>query len=259
MEQTARDAFRVDLFRLLDAGASRAEPGPPPRGRPYDPATDDPVVVPPLYGCWPAGVSAVPDDGWVRLVNDHPARRAAAGLGARVVRTNQEALVAAAWDAAGDLRATTTALNQGRLAAEIGRSVARRAAELTDPDLLRLTLRQHAFVPDGTSSVCARLAASAVPRGLSSPTYGRMLRSGTPLARDWPRRAPGGGGRLVVDHTATTVAATGDRALAAALRFRGDATRDRRTGRRPDPVPTAATDPGRRPRPSSARAAQDRS
>ena len=145
-EQTARDAFRVDLFRLLDAGASRAEPGPPPEAS----RTTLPPTTPSWYRrCTGAGRRAcrpcrTTGRSGSSTTIPRGARRPDSAHGCA---DNQEALVAAAWDAAGDLRATTTALNQGRLAAEIGRSVARRAAELSDPDLLRLTLRQHAFVP----------------------------------------------------------------------------------------------------------------
>ena len=38
----------------------RADVQPPAPGAPYDPATQDPVVGPPLYGKWAAGVGAVP-------------------------------------------------------------------------------------------------------------------------------------------------------------------------------------------------------
>ena len=211
-----RKTFQRELEAVLNRGAARAEVTPPARGEPYDPETEDPVVAPPLYGLWPAGITSLPPDGWVRQVNDHPARRAAAGLGARVVRASQEALVAAAWDAAGQLRATTTALNQARLAAEIGRSWTRRAAALADADLLQLTARQHAFLPVGGTSVRARLQASAVPDGLISATYLRRTRPSTPLARDFAHRS---GARLGLAHVETTLRATGDAALRVAISF----------------------------------------
>ena len=85
--------------------------------------TSDPVVAPPLYGGWPAGADVRAGGGWLRAVNVDPVRRAAAGLGARVVRAAQESLVAAAWEQAGELQAATAALNRGRLAAEVGRSL----------------------------------------------------------------------------------------------------------------------------------------
>jgi hypothetical protein len=54
----------------------------------------DPVVAPPIYGSWHAGVDRVElpaqDAGWVPAVNLDPRYRAAAGLGARVVLKNQD-------------------------------------------------------------------------------------------------------------------------------------------------------------------------
>jgi hypothetical protein len=217
-----KETFQTEVRELLDAGAARTSTTPPKPGEPYDSATQDPVVTPPLYGAWPAEVTAVPDAGWVAGVNLHPVRRAAAGLGGRVVRDTQEALVAAAWEQSGALRETVSTLNRGRLAVEVGRSWARRASELADSDLLQLTSRIQAFLPSGSTTVRARLAASAVPGGVISAAYLRQTRSSTPLARDWRALAASDSARLGADHTAINVAATAldpDPGLAAALEF----------------------------------------
>jgi hypothetical protein len=153
------------------------------------------------------------------LLSQHPARRAAAGLGARAVRVAQEALVAAAWDQAGDLRATTTALNRARLGVETGRSLARRAATLADGDLLQLTAPLQALLPATGGSVRSRIASSAVPDGLVSAGYLRRVRAGTPLARDWAARRRTGGARLAADHTGVTVGATAAGHADTALEF----------------------------------------
>lgn len=201
-------AFQGELVPLLNAGIGRAEFIPPARGQPYDPATQDPVVAPPTYGVWPAAVTALPADGWLRELNLHPVRRAAAGLGARVVRENQEALVAAAWEQAGEIRATTTALNCGRLAAEIGRSWTKRGSLLADEDLLQFTARLHPLLPFGAQSIRSRLAASAVPPGMVTSAYLRQTRPGTPLARDWARRVGHADARLAAEHLQATLKAT---------------------------------------------------
>jgi hypothetical protein len=203
-----REGFQQDLGPLLDAGIGRATFQPPPRGKPYVPELHDPVIAPPAYGSWPAGVRELPAQGWVRGLNMHPVRRAAAGLGARVVRANQEAFVASAWEQAGDLRAAAAALGNGRLAAEVGRSWSRRAIALDDADLLQLTVRLHAILPGGTRSIRARLAASPVPAGLVSAQYLRQTRPGTPLARDWARRRRQPAARLAAEHVAVTLAAS---------------------------------------------------
>jgi hypothetical protein len=209
-DPTHQADFQDDLIGLVDAGAGRPE---------YNAAAPDPVVAPPLYGCRQAGVTEAPDKGWVRTLNQHPARRAAAGLGARAVRMAQEALVAAAWDQAGDLRATTTALNRARLGVETGRSLARRASALADGDLLQLTAPLQAFLTAAGGSVRSRIAASAVPDGLVSAGYLRRTRPGTPLARDWVARRGVTAARLAADHTGVTVGATAASRSDTALEF----------------------------------------
>jgi hypothetical protein len=221
-DETHREDFQGELTDLLNAGPARTDWTPPIPGRPYDPETQDPVVAPPLYGAWPANVDAVPARGWVRTLNLHPVRRAATGLGAAVVRADQEALVAAAWEQADQLRATVTALNAARLGAEVGRSLTRRAStRLPDAGLLQLTARMHAFLPAAGTTVRAQLASSAVPDGLISAAALRQTRPGTPLARDWARLVSPAA-RLGADHVQTTLAATkvgAGGAVKAPLRF----------------------------------------
>ena len=208
-----RKPFQRDLIRLVDAGMDRTR---------FRPQAPDPIVAPPLYGGRPAGARAVPADGWVNEVNIDPVRRAAAGLGAAVVDAGQEAFVSAAWDQAGELRATVTALNAARLGAEAGRSLARRAAGLEDADLLQLTARIHAFLPTGATTVRGRLAASALPAGMLSGAFVRQTRPGTPLARSWRALSAAPAARLGADQVRTTLAATSASAsadLKPALRF----------------------------------------
>src|SRR5262249_6858329 len=54
--------------------------------------TVDPLVAPPIYGCWHAQVEevhAAAGTGWVNALNLDPRYRAAAGIGAHVIRDNQ--------------------------------------------------------------------------------------------------------------------------------------------------------------------------
>ena len=61
-----RPTFQPPVTDLLADAAVRADVRPPDPEAPYDPRRQDPVVGPPLYGAWPAGVTAVPQRGWVR-------------------------------------------------------------------------------------------------------------------------------------------------------------------------------------------------
>ena len=144
----------------------------------------------------------MPDAGWLHDVNLAPDRRGPAGLGARVVRDNDDEFLAAAWDQAGDVRALREEVNRARLAAEVGRSHARRLATLDDAGLLQVTARLHLFVRQaggiahpadrrlggvpGRPGV-GRAAAPDAPRERARPA-GR----GRP-ARSHPARLPGHG------------------------------------------------------------------
>jgi hypothetical protein len=101
-----------------------------------------------------------------------------------------------------------TALNDARLGAEVATSLARRAAELDDPDLLQLTARLQPFLRVGSSTVRARLVAGDVPAALISAAFLRQTRPGTPSARDWAARTREPGARLAADHVASMLAAT---------------------------------------------------
>ena len=178
----------------------------------YVPERDDPVVGPPLYGCWASRRFSVPAGaGWQRTVNLSPPARAAAGLGAELVRASQAELLAAAWDQVGQLREVNTVLNRGRLAAELARSLTRRLGTLDDAALLAATSRSHAFLPSGSAAAARRTVApvppvppppppppppgprrtvaravadsAVVPTGVMAPAYLRLTRPSGTIAR----------------------------------------------------------------------------
>jgi hypothetical protein len=177
----------------------------------------DPVLAPPMYGSFQSGETALPKPpgAWMRTVNLGVAHRATAGLGAKVVRKNQEALMAAAWDQVGEVRAAQAELNQARLQVEVGRSWSRRVAELADGDLVQVTRALHRFVEataDG-ARLSSQLASSAVPAGLLSHAFLRRVRPGTAAAKAWTRRD---GGRAAMTRQATNAFLSATRSVAGA-------------------------------------------
>jgi hypothetical protein len=74
-------------------------------------ASQDPVIVPPLYGRWHAAIERVLDgplgdpeqsrERWIHELNLDPRYRAAAGIGTNIVQKNQEDYVEAAWQQVG--------------------------------------------------------------------------------------------------------------------------------------------------------------
>lgn len=83
-----------------------------------------PRVVPPAYGRWHHG--QLKKDGkivdakasaatWLDVLNLDPRHRAAAGLGAEVIRKNQEALMASAWEQLGEVKRANEILRKAQL------------------------------------------------------------------------------------------------------------------------------------------------
>ena len=105
--------FGTRLGKVLDTAADLAN---------GDPA-DARIVAPPLYGMWHAARFRVrtPDTPWLSSLNLDPRRRTTAGLGARVIRENQEQLMAEAWRQVGDVERANEALRR----AQLGRSTER--------------------------------------------------------------------------------------------------------------------------------------
>ncbi len=182
-----RAAFQQAMATLL----ADAVPGKPwRRGTPYDAAKNDPVVGPPRYGALPAGVDDVPapDESptptaprWLSQANLDPRARAAAGLGAEVVRSDQEALMAQAWDQARGLGQVNRLLARTRLARETGRRAQAKLARMADGALLQVTSGAHARLRGGAAgqTVLGRRAETAVPAALFSGAFRRQTRAGS--------------------------------------------------------------------------------
>ena len=90
------DPFQQALTEIVNAPGLAAEANP----------ADDPLLAPPLYGRWHAARKVVARDNasWFDELNLDPRHRAVAAFGTRVVQEHQEALMAAAWEQAGDLQ-----------------------------------------------------------------------------------------------------------------------------------------------------------
>jgi hypothetical protein len=152
----------------------------------------------------PAGASAISAQdqftyvpAWLRTLNLDPRYRAAASLGADLVRANQEALALSAWDQAKQVRAANQVLRQGQLARELGQSSYTRridsagsaALPMDDDRLMQVTRAVQAQIPAPASadkasqaSVADALAGKpAVAAALSVP-FRRLASPGGPLA-----------------------------------------------------------------------------
>src|SRR5262249_13444991 len=86
----------------------------------------DPILAPPIYGCWHVGrhilnTSATPPAvlPWLDQLNLDPRHGSVAALGTAVIQSEQEQLMAAAWEQLGEIQR----INQMRRQAQLGRAV----------------------------------------------------------------------------------------------------------------------------------------
>jgi hypothetical protein len=178
------------LVRVLDAPSEHLDGGAPDGAE---------AVAPPIYGQWPVRRHTVPatatdEPRWLRELNVDPRHRAAAGLGAQVVRENQERYVAAAWKQVGDVLAANRLLDHARLMRRIGeRMLVRHVAPLGDDALFALAAPVHGRIRVGGQTVERRLGASPLPDGASDAAFRRMAAPGSQILRR-VRRLDGGAG-----------------------------------------------------------------
>lgn len=151
-ETTHRDAFQDALGELLTVAVSL-----PAEGEGYDPLRDDPVIAPPVYGSWQTGIAGdVPDDAawpvWMQEMNLDPVTRSVAGAGVETIRTDQESLMAEAWEYARNARTAQRMLRQSRLALHVSTRLQDRLQQMEDENWLQLTSPTHTRVASSQRS-----------------------------------------------------------------------------------------------------------
>src|SRR5918993_3644127 len=111
--EASRLPFQTELKRILNTPWQIATKG----------GEQEPVVGPPVYGCWQAAVHEVAATNappfWLDELNLDPRNRVAAGMGTEVVQSQQEPLMASAWEQLGEIEKINQRLRQ----AQLGRAV----------------------------------------------------------------------------------------------------------------------------------------
>ena len=158
----------------------------------------DPILAPPIYGCWHAAKHQVTADPvslppWLSELNLDPRNRTTAGMGVQVIQKEQEALMASAWEQLGDAHKINQRLKQAQLARAVNSSIFTKVFNrLSDSALMSTvaTARSRITVSDGNKQIllAQRLAMSAAPaasvsqqvRKIASPrgTLNRRLVAG---------------------------------------------------------------------------------
>ena len=150
------------------------------------PAGPDPIVTPPMYGIWPAnGTTPV----WLHELNFDPRMRAAAGIGVRAIRGDQDDLIASAWDQFQQLRQANQRLRQFQLARVVAQSTRAKHINALEGagSFFQLTRPLHARVRltlgTTTSTLDSHLSTTRISAGTMSPAFRRLVRRRGPLGR----------------------------------------------------------------------------
>ncbi|MFJ7249767.1 hypothetical protein ACIQWA_34735 [Kitasatospora sp. NPDC098652] len=179
----ASTAWRQDLATALDSAA-------------HDDGTEDPSILPPLYGGFHALRGSVEPTatGWFDALNLDPRWRVAAGLGTRAVQGEQEALMASAWSQLADAREANRFLDLAGLARLVGvRLHLRHVAALSADAFLHLTAPLRSRTLFGDATLESRIRDSALPAALASAAFRRATRPLGLLSRRVARAAGPGG------------------------------------------------------------------
>ncbi|GHJ43619.1 hypothetical protein Cs7R123_09610 [Catellatospora sp. TT07R-123] len=142
---------------------------------------------------------------WLRQLNTDPRLRAAAGLGAEVIRIHQEPLMSAAWQQAAELAEVNRELHQGQVGRAVSESLHRRyftpagtasaaglaadgaaqlaaAAERADTVVAR-TARALGRIPSAQGTVAAQVDTHESTAAIASADVQRVVRPTGPTAR----------------------------------------------------------------------------
>ncbi|MEO5644459.1 MAG: hypothetical protein ABIQ40_02045 [Bacteroidia bacterium] len=164
----------------------------------------DPLIAPPLYGRWHAERTKLntTDSDWLHTVNLDPRYRTFAGLGAEVIRDNQEEFMTLAWKQVGDVIEANRLLAGLQLAQETSENLFKRHFR-NQPDELVFTLTGNAhariIVPASlpVSTVYNLVRTSLIPTEMFSAAFRRL----TSPRGQFPRLANASGAQPFADYS----------------------------------------------------------
>ena len=154
----------------------------------YQALRHDPVVGPSVYCSYQTGARRVParvdDDHWFAQVNLEPHHRASAGLGAEIVRRDQETLMATAWEQLESLTSVNELLVRARAAWEIAAVMEVKVRTLDDGQLVQFAspAASRLRLAGGTTFASA-VKTAPMPNGLLSTAFRRVCTSTPSLAK----------------------------------------------------------------------------
>lgn len=142
------------------------------------------TVAPPLWVRWHAKATRLNTEptarpAWFHELNADPRLRAAAGLGAEVVRRNDQQLMAEAWNQVEGVLEANAELRRAQLSRETSERIFRRhLTPLRTDTFIQLTAPLHARFTLSPETVRAVLRRSPIPEGALTGGMRRVLRPG---------------------------------------------------------------------------------
>ena len=170
-----------------------------PLARTDDPAKPnplDPVVAPPIYGCWHAAVHAVDrtGSGWVNDLNLDPRNRVPAGVGAEVVQNQRTQLLASAWQQVEGVLEANRMLAQAQLVRSGLQQVYQQHFGLAIPEtVLNWTAPVHATLRSagpGSPTITGAVRAGRPPERMLSGVFRRVTRPRRRIGASITTRTP---------------------------------------------------------------------
>jgi hypothetical protein len=144
----------------------------------------------PLYGGWHTKKTRVPASSpkWLRELNVDPRARVAAGLGAEVVRANQEDFMQACWEQVGKVIEANNLLNLGRFAMEALARLHARLTSLPADRMLLITAPAHQRLLHQSLTIRTGINRSSVPDAVVSAPFRRLTSAQRPALKATARR-----------------------------------------------------------------------
>jgi hypothetical protein len=171
-----KDAFQTALQNWINQTAPATDD--PANPHTYPPP-GDPVVVPPIYGRWPAAVTSVnrAAAGWVNDLSLDPRNRSAAGMGTQVVQGEQTQLMASAWQQVEGVLQANQLLTEAQLARAVSQQIYRQHLQTAQPEtVLNFTAPLHSRLLASPTTVTAKIRASRVPPRIFSGAFRKAAR-----------------------------------------------------------------------------------
>jgi len=162
----------------------------------------DPILAPPVYGCWYAGAHEVKPVNstappWLNELNLDPRHRAVAAMGTQVIQVEQEQLMASAWEQLGDIEKINQRLRQAQLSRAVNTTYHQKTFNrLPDGVFMNVVAPAQSRLmvsdPSGSSLLVQRLAATTLPASAFSAPMRRLARPRGAINRQFSRAGAGG-------------------------------------------------------------------